>query len=340
MTMRIDGSFGEGGGQILRTALSLSLATGTPFRIENIRAARKNTGLLRQHLTAVLAAAEIGAAEVEGATLGSSALTFIPGAVRAGEYRFAIGTAGSGTLVFQTILPALLRAPAPTRVVIEGGTHNHAAPPFNFLDGTFLPLIRKMGAGVSLKLERYGFYPAGGGRFIAEIEPCRELKPLHLGVRGEIRSKRVTAIVANLSNRIAEREVEKVASMMNLTVEGCIVATKNSPGPGNIVLIEIESEQVTEMVSSFGRLGVTAEKVAEEAVHEAREYLVSRAVAAEHLTDQLLLPLALAGGGSFTATKLSSHARTNQEVITKFLPVEFETEDAADHCVVRLKSRI
>jgi RNA 3'-terminal phosphate cyclase (ATP) len=332
----VDGSFGEGGGQILRTALSLSLATGTPFRIENIRAGRKNAGLLRQHLTAVLAATEIGQADVEGATLGSTALTFTPKSVRAGEYRFAVGTAGSGTLVFQTILPALLRADAPTRVIIEGGTHNSAAPPFDFLDRTFLPLIRRMGANVSLKLERYGFYPAGGGRFAAEIEPCRVLKPLELGLRGDIRSKRVTAIVANLSPRIAVREIEKVASMMSLTSEGIISETKNSPGPGNIVLIEIESSNVTEMFSSFGRLGVASEKVAEEAVHEAREYLVSGAVAAEHLTDQLLLPFALAAGGEFTATKLSRHAKTNQEVITKFLPIRFETENAKDHCLVRV----
>src|SRR6058998_198450 len=336
----IDGSFGEGGGQILRTALSLSLATGTPFRIENIRAGRKKAGLLRQHLTAVLAAAEIGAAEIEGATLGSPALTFTPKSVRAGEYRFAVGTAGSGTLVFQTILPALLWAPAPTRVIIEGGTHNDAAPPFDFLDRTFLPLIRRMGAKVSLKLERYGFYPAGGGRFIAEIEPCAALKPLEVGLRGEIRSKRVTAIVANLSSRIAAREIEKVASMMSLTSEGTVIETKNSPGPGNIVLIEIESGDVTEMFSSFGRLGVASEKVAEEAVREAREYLVSRAVAAEHLTDQLLLPLALAGGGSFTATKLSRHAKTNQEVIAKFLPIRFQTENAEDHCLVRVNQHV
>src|SRR5262245_14732511 len=120
----IDGSFGEGGGQILRTALSLSLATGTPFRIQNIRAGRKNAGLLRQHLTAGQAAAEVGSARVEGADLGSTELAFVPGSVRPGEYRFAVGTAGSATLVFQTILPALLRADAPTRVVIEGGTHN------------------------------------------------------------------------------------------------------------------------------------------------------------------------------------------------------------------------
>jgi RNA 3'-terminal phosphate cyclase (ATP) len=334
--LRIDGSAGEGGGQILRTALSLSLATGTPFQIDNIRAARKNTGLLRQHLTAVLAAAEVSSARVEGAVLGSSSLTFIPGVVRVGEYRFAVGTAGSGTLVFQTILPALLRADAPTRVVIEGGTHNLAAPPFDFLDRAFLPLVRKMGANVSLKLERYGFYPAGGGRFVAEIQPRGSLKPLELGERGEIRSKRATAVVANLPGRIAVREIEKVASMMNLSGKGTIVTTKESPGPGNIMFIEIESEQITEVFSGFGRMGVLAESIAEEVVREARAYLVSRAVAGEYLTDQLLLPLALAGGGSFTAVKLSRHATTNRDVISMFLPVRFQVHDAEGCCVVRV----
>jgi RNA 3'-terminal phosphate cyclase (ATP) len=335
----IDGSFGEGGGQILRTALSLSLATGIPFRIENIRAGRKNAGLLRQHLTAVLAAAEIGAAEAEGATLGSPTLAFTPKSVRGGEYHFAVGTAGSGTLVFQTILPALMRASTPSRIVIEGGTHNHAAPPFDFLDRAFLPLVRRMGVRVSLKLERYGFYPAGGGRFVAEVEPCSGLKPIELGLRGEIRSKRAIAIVANLSPRIGAREISKVAGMVSLTSEGTVKVTRDSPGPGNIVLIELESEQVTEVCCSFGRLGVPAERVAEEAVREAREYLVSKAAAGEHLTDQLLLPLALAGGGSFTATKLSRHTTTNQEVISKFLPVDFEIAHADDHCLVRVKSR-
>jgi len=193
-----------------------------------------------------------------------------------------------------------------------------------------------MGATVSLKLERYGFYPAGGGRFVAEIDPCPALKPIHVGLRGEIRSKRVTAIVANLSGRIAVREVEKVAEMMSLTSRGTITDTRNSPGPGNIVLVEVESEEVNEMFSSFGRLGVPSEKVAEEAVREAREYLVSRAAVGEHLTDQLLLPLALAGSGSFTATKISRHARTNIDVIEKYLPVRFETKNCEDHCLVRL----
>jgi RNA 3'-terminal phosphate cyclase (ATP) len=335
----IDGSFGEGGGQILRTALSLSLSTGTPFRIEKIRAGRQRPGLLRQHLTAVLAAAEISAAEVQGAALGSMELTFTPRTVRTGEFHFAVGTAGSGTLVFQTILPALMQAAAPARVVIEGGTHNLAAPPFDFLDRAFLPLISRMGPKVLLKLERYGFYPAGGGRFIAEIEPCRTLTPIHLGVRGEIRSKRVRAIVANLARRIAEREVEKVASMLSCPPECLFIEeTRNSPGPGNIVFIEVASDDVTEVFSSFGRLGVPAERVGEEAVRQAREYLVSRAAVAEHLADQLLLPMALAGAGSFTATKLSMHARTNLEVISKFLPVRFGVQPAETHSTIDIRN--
>ncbi len=141
MLIRIDGSFGEGGGQILRTALSLSLVTGRPIQIDNIRAGRERPGLLRQHLTAVLAAAEIGQAQVEGAVLGSTSIGFVPGPVKAGEYRFAVGSAGSGTLVFQTVLPALMLATGPSRLVIEGGTHNDAAPPFPFLERAFLPLV-------------------------------------------------------------------------------------------------------------------------------------------------------------------------------------------------------
>src|SRR5258708_31446511 len=167
--IRIDGSFGEGGGKILGTWLGLSLATGKAFRIDKVRAGRERPGLLRQHLTAVLAAAEVGGAEVQGATLGSTELTFSPGPVRAGEYRFSVGTAGSGTLVFQTILPALMLAAEPSCIVIERGTPNNAAPPFDFLARTFVPLLERMGPKVQLRFERYGFYPAGGGRFCAEI---------------------------------------------------------------------------------------------------------------------------------------------------------------------------
>ena len=326
MLIKIDGMYGEGGGQILRTSLSLSLVTGKPFQIENIRAGREKAGLLRQHLTAVLAAAEVSGAEVEGATLGSSCVTFTPGAVRSGEYRFAVGTAGSGTLVFQTVLPALMLARGSSKIAMEGGTHNTGAPPFEFLSRSFMPLIESMGPKVCLHFERYGFYPAGGGRFTAEIEPVTTLTPIHTGGRGEITSRRVIAIVANLPRHIAQREIETAASMLNWgTDTHTIESTRESSGPGNATMIEIGTADATAIFTAFGHLGISAEKVAGSAAREAREYLISKALACEHLTDQLLLPMALAGAGSFTAVKVNLHARTNMDVIAKFLPVRFET---------------
>lgn len=327
--LRIDGSFGEGGGQILRTSLGLSLATGMAFRIEKIRAGREKPGLLRQHLTAVLAAAEVGGAETEGVQLGSKALTFVPARVRAGDFQFAVGTAGSATLVLQTILPVLLTAKEPSRVVIEGGTHNQAAPPFHFLAKTFVPLVERMGPKIALRLERYGFYPAGGGRIVAEITPVPALSPIELGERGEIVHRRAVAIVANLAANIARREMDTVTGLLKWPREcGVMESTTNSPGPGNIVMVEIGNDSVMEVFSAFGKVGVSAERVATDAAREAQEYLASRAVAGEHLTDQLLLPMALAGSGSFTAQKLNLHAKTNMTVIEQFLPVGFKTESS------------
>src|SRR5438034_4921677 len=196
--IEIDGSFGEGGGQILRTSLALSLVTDQAFRIRNIRAARKKPGLLRQHLTAVNAAAEIGQAKVEGASLASGELTFRPCSVAASSYHFAVGSAGSATLVLQTILPALIVASGPSTVVLEGGTHNPHAPPFDFLQKAFLPELNRMGPMIAATLERPGFYPAGGGKFTLTIKPVPQLSPIQVLERGEIQCCRATAIVAGL----------------------------------------------------------------------------------------------------------------------------------------------
>ena len=338
--IQIDGSVGEGGGQILRTALSLSLATGQAFRVANIRAGREKPGLLRQHLTAVRAAAEVSGAACEGAVLGSKALTFAPGKVRPGDYHFVVGTAGSSTLVFQTVLPALMTASGKSRLVIEGGTHNTAAPPFEFIERSFLPLISRMGPTVRVELERYGFYPAGGGRFIAEIDPSPVLRPIELGERGKITSRRAVAIVANLPRHIGQREIETVAKMMDFVPQSLVIQqTQDSAGPGNVLMIELASASVVETFTSFGRLGVSAEKVAADAVRQAREYLASRAAAGEHLTDQLLLPMALAGAGSLAAVKLSLHARTNVEVISMFLPVRFDTTECDGYVRVQVQKR-
>lgn len=320
----IDGSKGEGGGQVLRTSLSLSLVTGKPFRMTRIRAGRKKPGLLRQHLTGVNAAREIGGAEVEGANLGSGELTFTPAAVTPGDYRFAVDTAGSATLVFQTVLPALMLASAPSQLTLEGGTHNPMAPPFDFLEKTFLPLLRRMGPQVSLELERPGFFPAGGGLFRAVIQPVEQLTPIHLLERGPIHETRARVLVSKIPDRVARRELQVARRKLDLPEEACSVETvTNSPGPGNAILIELESEHVTEIISAFGERGVKAEWVANKAVKEARDYLKLDAPVGEHLADQLLLPLALAGGGSFQTGPLSKHAQTNIDTIKNFLPIDF-----------------
>ena len=324
----IDGSLGEGGGQILRSALALSLITGQPFRIEKIRAGRKTPGLLRQHLTGVKAAATIGKANVTGDNIGSTQLTFIPGEVTPGDYSFAVGTAGSATLVLQTVLPALMiGAGATTTLTLEGGTHNPFAPPFDFLQQTFLPLIKRMGVGVEATLEKHGFYPAGGGKFVISINPAQHLKPLELIERGQITTKTAHALVAHLPFEIAEREVSVIGRKLELPGE-CLHAEtiKTSPGPGNVVFVEVVSKHVTEIFSGFGERGVAAEAVANAVSKQALKYLQAEVVAGEYLADQLLIPLALAGGGSFTTLPLSRHTTTNIEVIRKFLDVQIELE--------------
>jgi len=327
----IDGSLGEGGGQVLRTSLGLSLVTGQPFQIVNIRAGRERPGLLRQHLAAVLAAAQVGEAAVDGAFLGSTALTFAPTTIRPGKYHFAVGTAGSGTLVLQTILPALMVGSLPSQIVIEGGTHNMAAPPFDFLARTFLPLIEKMGPKFRASLERYGFYPAGGGRFVVDIEPCGVLRPIEVEERGDVSKPKVHAVVANLPRHIAQREVDAAGAALGCGMEQLrTTETKNSSGPGNVVMVEVESSAVVEIFTSFGKRGLSAEKVAAAAAAEAGAYLASEAAVCEHLADQLLLPMAMAGGGAFTAVAASSHTRTNMEVIAKFLPAKFRVEESAN----------
>lgn len=327
----IDGSFGEGGGQILRTSLALSLVTGKPFRIEKIRAGRKNPGLLRQHLTAVDAATQVSRAQVTGAAIGSRELTFAPGSVESGNYAFAVGTAGSTTLVLQTVLPALLIASGKSRLILEGGTHNPFAPPFDFLERAFLPLVNRMGARVKAELERPGFYPAGGGKMSVTIEAARELQRLDLQTRGEMRARRSKAVVANLSINIAERELKVIAQKLSWPREWTKAELiESSRGPGNVVTIEIECEHVTEVFTGFGERGVRAEAVAEKAVQQARRYLASEAAVGEYLADQLLIPMAMAGGGSFTTGPLSRHATTNIEVIRQFLDVATETSQIAD----------
>lgn len=335
----IDGSKGEGGGQILRSALALSLVTGKPFTIRNIRAGRKKPGLMRQHLTAVHAAAEVGQATETGAALGSSELAFEPGEIRPGEYHFAVGTAGSATLVLQTLLPALLRASGPSNLRLEGGTHNPWAPPFDFLVKAFLPLVNRMGPTVQATLVRPGFYPAGGGEFHVTITPASVLQPIEVLERGEVRKTIATAKVAHLPRNIAERELRVIAGKLGLTGDDLVAEeVAGSRGSGNVVTIEVECQHLTEVFTGFGERGVPAEAVADQAAEQARGYLSAGVPVGEHLADQLLIPLALAGGGAFRTLGLSRHAQTNVAVIKAFLDVEFEIDQASPPgCVVRVR---
>lgn len=319
----LDGAAGEGGGQILRSALSLSLVTGRAFRIVGIRAGRSRPGLLAQHLTAVRAAALVGAAEVEGDTLGSQALSFRPQGITAGDWRFATGTAGSAMLVYQTVLPALLRADGPSTLWLEGGTHNPAAPPFEFLDRTFLPCLRRMGAEVTLHLERAGFFPRGGGRVRGTVVP-RPLGPLTLLERGPTSRPQVEVLLADLDPDIARREAQAAAHALKLEPEAVEIVRWPGWGPGNAVLVTVGDTTHREVFTSFGQRGVRAEEVARIATRAAQDHLASDAPVGEFLADQLLLPLALAGGGAFRTSVVSEHTRTHVEVIRRFLDLPIE----------------
>ncbi|MCP3145349.1 RNA 3'-terminal phosphate cyclase [Pyxidicoccus xibeiensis] len=325
--VRIDGSKGEGGGQVLRTSLALSLVTGTPFTITHIRAGRKKPGLLRQHLTGVKAAEAVGAAEVSGAELGSRELTFRPRALAPGNYHFSVGTAGSATLVLQTVLPALLMAGSQSTLMLEGGTHNPAAPPFDFLQKAFLPLVRRMGPAVEATLERPGFFPAGGGRFRVDVHPA-PLKPLHLLERGRVLRREVKAVVAMIPFNVAQRELETVAGALKWRPDELRTEElKRSPGPGNVVVAEVESEHVTEVFTAFGERGKRAETVGEEVAAEVKRYLDAEVPVGEHLCDQLLLLLALAKGGSFRTLPLDGHAQTQLETMAHFLDVKVQVRE-------------
>ncbi|MCK6481178.1 MAG: RNA 3'-terminal phosphate cyclase [Gemmatimonadaceae bacterium] len=329
----IDGSRGEGGGQILRTSLALSLATGTPVRVRNIRAGREKPGLLRQHLTAVRAAAEVSGADLEGAAMGSMEITFKPKAVRPGEYRFAVGTAGSAGLVLQTILLPLCLAKEPSTLVLEGGTHNPAAPPFDFLARTWLPLLGRIGFPAEARIERHGFYPAGGGRFTVRTRPAGDLRPLDLLERGEVRARRGRILQSGLPERIAERERDLLLKGTGWPAGSVSIEGVESPGPGNAVLIEAECDALTEVFSRFGEFGVRAEAIADHVMKEYRHWLAGGVPVGRHLADQLLLPMALARGGSFRTLPLSSHSTTNIASLREF-GFRVESEKAERNVVV------
>ena len=343
--IEIDGSAGEGGGQILRTSLALSMCTGQPFALNKIRAGRAKPGLMRQHLTCVNAAAEICSAEVEGAELNSQSLTFKPGQVRAGDYTFNVGTAGSCTLVLQTVWPALLLANAPSQLKLGGGTHNPMSPPFHFLERSYAPLLRKLGAEVELKLHRLGFYPAVGGEIEVKISPAGDgLRAFDLNERGAKLEGYAECFAPALPRSVARRELEQLGAGLGWSEDQLReAASRQNEGPGNALLATLAYENVCEVFTGFGEKGVSAEQVARDVVREVRAYQVSDAALGPQLADQWALPLALAlwrrgGEASYTCTELTLHATTNFDIIERFLPVKFSTVANADGFSVKAQA--
>jgi RNA 3'-terminal phosphate cyclase (ATP) len=328
VSVEIDGGLGEGGGQVLRSALSLAVLTGRRVRVRNVRARRDKPGLLRQHLAAARAAAAVCGGKLEGAELGSRDLTFAPGAARHGVYEFAVGSAGSTGLVLQTVLPALLGTPGTSELTLHGGTHNPSAPPYDFLEHVYFRVLRRMGVELDAALLRYGFYPAGGGCVRVRFTTPPRLRPLDLTARAQQQRVEAWALSAGLPDHVGTRELAIVREQLQLPRHAVRSRQVEASGPGNALCILVDGE-LPELVTAFGEAGRAAEDVATDAVRQANQYLGAVAPVGEHLADQLLLLLVLSGG-AFRAPSLSAHARTNIDVIRCFLgahAVEIEERD-------------
>lgn len=330
----IDGSRGEGGGQILRTSLALSLITGRPFTMRNIRAGRAKPGLRRQHVACVDAAVQLCGGTVHGAKVDSKYLELTPGPIRGGELAIDIGTAGSTTLVVQTILIPAIASGVPLRATIRGGTHNPMAPPFEFLERVFLPRLRAMGADVSLGLDAHGFVgDVRGplGQLALEIRPGA-LRPIEIVDGGPVSSIHATALISRLPTHVAERELAVVRE--RFPTAHCEVREVTGAAIGNLLMIELERPHGRELVTGFGEKGVRAELVAARACDEAAAYLAADVPVGEHLADQLVLPLAVAGGGRFRCAPLSLHATTNIETVSAFLDLPIHVAPDGDAVIV------
>ena len=328
--MIIDGAQGEGGGQVLRTALTLSILTQQPIELINIRAGRKKTGLLRQHLTSVKAAQTICDAKTDGVELGSKHIRFAPGKVKAGDYHFAIGTAGSTVLVCQTILLVLATADGESTITFEGGTHNGLSPSLCFLQQSYLPILEKMGIKCDINITRLGFNPAGGGKWQIHIKPA-SLKTIELTKAcSELNSINkncsINAILSLLSRSIAEREIAQAKKTLCWQNAKSEIKFVDSLGPGNSLQLCVANETHTSMFEIIGQTGLSAENVAKRAAGRVNKFLHAQAAVEEHLADQLLLPMTLAGKGSFSTTKPSLHTMTNIDVIKKFIEIDIKVE--------------
>jgi RNA 3'-terminal phosphate cyclase (ATP) len=323
-TIQIDGSQGEGGGQILRTALALSMITGQAFELINIRAGRKKSGLMRQHLVCVQASQQISQAYIEGAELHSQRLYFAPQHVQSGKYQFQIGSAGSTSLVLQTLLPALLLQNEASELTISGGTHNPLAPTADFIEHCFLPCLKKLGIGVDFTLNKAGFFPIGAGEIQVTIQPWLDRKKLDLLDFGSLQTIEAFAAVLNLSEeaQISQRELATLNKRLTLNSQQHFHLKGISQG--NTVYVKVEHQHHTQLFTALGEMRKSAEQIANNLAEDVKYYLNSKAAVDEYLADQLLLPLALGQGGRFTAQCISEHTRTQAAMIEKFIDCNIE----------------
>ena len=325
----IDGSQGEGGGQVLRTSLSLSLLTGQPFLITSIRASRSQPGLRPQHLKAVEAAGKISGAKLDGATVGSSSLYFDPGVVHPGRYSFEIKTAGAASLVLQTIFVPLSRCNAASNITLTGGTHVPWSPSFHYLDLHWLPFMQKAGFEAKLYLQEAGFYPQGGGRVQATIRSTQEIRPLVITDRGQLHQIRGISAVSNLDRRIARRQREQVIRRLGPCYPLNDIRVHEMPSRfmGTMLLLLAEFDFSQCCYFALGVKGKPAEQVADEAIDALEEFLATDGAIDQYLADQLLLPLAFATGVSQLRTsKVTDHLVTNARIIHSFIPAQIEIQ--------------
>ncbi len=340
----IDGKMGEGGGQILRTSLSCSILTQTPIKIINVRANRKQPGLKAQHLTAFESAAQICDAKVEGAKLGSMEITFSPQKVKAGEYAFNVGTAGSVMLIYQTLLYPLLFASGKSKIKLIGGTHVEWSPSYHYIEKVFLKCAKLFGFNSGLELERPGFYPKGGGKVSGLICPQREdFKPVDFSESGEIKELTLFIYTADLPENISDREVNSFMKNVGyLPQKPRIVKELGSANnPGNILLLVAEYEKGFGGFQSIAQRGKRAETIGKEVANKFRLFNDLQATVDEHLADQLIIPAVLAKGKTVYKTpKVSQHLLTNVNVIGKFFPAEISIEGELEKPgVITVKSK-
>jgi RNA 3'-terminal phosphate cyclase (ATP) len=339
--LEIDGSHGEGGGQLVRTAVALAAISGTPIRVANVRANREKAGLAAQHLAGVRAVAMLCDAACEGLELRAASFTFAPRGLRGGTFRCDVGTAGSITLVLQALLPVMLCSPSAVRVAVVGGTDVRAAPPLDYFRRVLLALLQRMDIGVECVVHRRGYYPRGGGEVEIAVAPGRP-RALAVEAPGRVQHIGGLAHVAGLPAHVADRmrrsAVERLAPH-RAQIDATVLQPEEAIGQGGAVVVWARTEHAVLGAGRVAERGVRAEALGDAAGEELAADLAAGAALDVHAVDQLLVYLALAGGGSFTARTVSRHAETAMWLIAQFLPVSFEVSRAGALAQVVVSAR-